>query len=239
LVPVAHATKIGKDGLTYVWVPRGTFQMGCSLGDQVCDPNELPPDQKEPHPHQVTITTGFWMGKTEVTQEAYEKRMSSNPSKFKGNKLPVENINWMFAESYCEAANMRLPTEAEWEYAARAGTHGSRYGELDEIAWYYGNSEKRTHEVGGEQKVDGKRGNDWGLYDMLGNVWEWVWDWYDVYPSGPATDPQGPLSGTMKLVRGGAFELGPVPARASYRFANAPTNAWPFGFRCVEGRKLN
>jgi formylglycine-generating enzyme required for sulfatase activity len=112
----------------------------------------------------VTISRGFWIGQTPVTQEAWKRVMGNNPSSFKGSKLPVENISWDDAKRYGEAVGMRLLTEAEWEYAARAGSTASRYGPLDEIAWYDRNSEKKTHEVGGKQP------NDWGLFDMLGNV---------------------------------------------------------------------
>jgi formylglycine-generating enzyme required for sulfatase activity len=114
------------------------------------------------------MQAGFWVGQTPVTQAAYEKLVGTNPSYFKGSNLPVENVSWTEAESYCKAAGMRLPTEAQWEYAARAGTTGSRYGNLDEIASYGGNSGKQTHPVGT------KAPNAWKLYDMLGNVWQWM-----------------------------------------------------------------
>lgn len=123
---------------------------------------------------------------------------------------------------------MRLPTEAEWEYAARSGNSGSRYGDLDTIAWYDRNSGSQTHEVGGKQP------NPWGLHDMLGNVWEWVADWYDQYPLGSATDPRGPTSGTMRALRGGAWDGGPRLARASYRLGAQPaSHRSTVGFRCA------
>jgi formylglycine-generating enzyme required for sulfatase activity len=176
--------------------------MGCSPGDGECFPNEMPA-------HVVTITKGFWVGQTEVTQEAYQKVTGKDPSHFKGAKLPVEGIIWSEAQNYCRMAGMRLPTEAEWEYAARAGSSAGRYGSLDQIAWYNGNSGNRTHEVGQKQA------NAWGLYDTLGNVLEWVADWFDErYPAGSQTDPRGPNRSYMTIfvVRAGA----PAP-RGQYR----------------------
>ena len=171
----AGATNVNpRDGLTYVWIQQGTFQLGCLPGDSECRAEEKPA-------HQVTITTGFWMGQTEVTQEAYQHVMGTNPSFFKGAKLPVEEIIWNDAQSYCLKVDMRLPTEAEWEYAARAGGNRSRYGDLDGIAWYNANSGSKTHEVGLKQA------NAWGLHDTLGNVLEWVADWYSDYPPGNVT----------------------------------------------------
>ena len=110
------------------------------------------------------------MGQTPVTQEAYQRVIGSNPGNFTGARLPVGQVTWDQSKSYCEAVGMRLPTEAEWEYAARAGSPAARYGNLDEIAWYTGNSGSKTHEVGQ------KKPNDFGLYDMLGNVWQWTAD---------------------------------------------------------------
>ena len=221
LVPQVDTTKVNeKDGLTYVWIPPGTFQMGCSPGDSECDPDEKPA-------HQVTITKGLWMGRTEVTQEAYQRVMGTNPSKFKGAKLPAENITWDNARSYCQAVGMRLPTEAEWEYAARAGSKGSRYSDLDGIAWYSANGGSTTHDVAGKQA------NAWGLYDMLGNVWEWVADWYDQYPTGSATDPPGPGSGRFRSLRGGSWVNNARFARVSYRSWSVPASHYNnFGVRC-------
>ena len=163
-----------KDGLTYVWIPPGKFQMGCSPGDAECFDNERPA-------HEVTITKGFWLGQTSVTQQAYRRVTGKNPANHKGANLPVEEVDWNEAQAYCKAIGGRLPTEAEWEYAARAGSTGVRYGNLDEIAWYDENSGNQSHEVG--QKAP----NAFGLYDMLGNTWQWVADWNGPYQPGPQT----------------------------------------------------
>jgi formylglycine-generating enzyme required for sulfatase activity len=214
-------TKVNpKDGLTYVWIPPGTFQMGCSEGDSDCSDDEKPA-------HLVTISE-FWMARTEVTQAAYQRLMGTNPSFLKGPKLPVDTVDWDDARFYCKAAGMRLPTEAEWEYAARSGNSECRYGDLDAIAWYNRNSGSQTHEVGGKQA------NPWGLHDMLGNVSEWVADWYDQYSPGRATDPRGPTGGRMRALRGGAWDGGPRLARASYRLGAEPaSHRSTVGFRCA------
>ncbi len=219
----AGATKVSpKDGLTYVWIPSGTFQMGCSLGDSECSADEMPA-------HQVTISKGFWIGQTEVTQAAWQRVMGTTPSHLKGLKLPVEEISWNDARSYCQTADMRLPTEAEWEYAARARDPGSRYGDVHQIAWYEGNSGRNTHEVGQKQP------NAWGLRDMLGNVWEWVEDRYaERYPAGVATDPHGPSNGTLRVLRGGAWLDNSGYLRASGRQRSFPTTVtFDIGVRCA------
>ena len=150
----------------------------------------------------VRITHGFWLGQTEVTQTAYEKSVGHELFPFKGPQHPVEGVNWYEARQYCEAAGGRLPTEAEWEYAARACSIDARYGVLDAIAWYSSNSGSQTHPVRQKQP------NSWGLYDMLGNVKEWVADWYgdSYYQTLPslATDPEGPSSGCIASCGAGA-----------------------------------
>jgi formylglycine-generating enzyme required for sulfatase activity len=210
-----------KDGLKYVWIPPGRFMMGCSPGDNQCDNREKPA-------HQVTITKGFWMGQTAVTQEAYQKVTGTNPSYFKGAKFPVETVSWNEAQSYCQAVGMGLPTEAEWEYAARAGTTAARYGNLNDIAWNSDGSDQRTHEVGLKQA------NAFGLYDMLGNVAEWVADWFGEYPGGSQRDPGGPARGLRRVNRGGFLYLGPYVARASSRGQLEPdSRSGILGFRCA------
>jgi formylglycine-generating enzyme required for sulfatase activity/uncharacterized caspase-like protein len=187
------------DGLTYVWIPPGKFWMGCSPGDTQCDDDEKPPKE-------VNITKGFWMGQTEVTQAAYERVMGTNPSHFKGANLPVETINMQEAGAYCAKVGLRLPTEAEWEYAARAGDTKARYGPLDDVAWNTGNSGGKTHEVGK------KTPNAWGLYDTLGNVREWTSD---------------------EVVRGGSWFNNSRYVRASFRIRLVPTyRSYFIGVRC-------
>ena len=211
-----------KDGLEYVRIAPGTFMMGCSPGDSECSGDEKPA-------HSVTLTKGFRMGATPVTQEAYQRVMRTNPSNFKGAKLPVETVNWTEAQNYCSAVGMRLPTEAEWEYAARAGTAGARYGNLDAIAWYDKNSDSKTHEVAQKQP------NAWGLYDMLGNVWQWTGDWYaDKYQGGNETDPKGPASGQYRALRGGSWYFEAQWVRVSDRDGSQPSDrVQNYGFRCV------
>jgi formylglycine-generating enzyme required for sulfatase activity len=210
-----------KDRLTYIWIPAGTFTMGCSPGDSECDDHEKPA-------HHVTITKGFWMGQTGVTLAAYERVIGSNPSEHIGAALPVETISWDEAHAYCVAAGMRLPTEAEWEYAARGGNASARYGTLDAAAWSDGNSGGKTHEVGQKQA------NTYGLYDMLGNVWEWVADWYGYYGSSPLNDPGGPSSGDTKVLRGGSWNGYARNARASQRTWFVPGYRFDYiGVRCA------
>jgi formylglycine-generating enzyme required for sulfatase activity len=212
-----------KDGLKYVWIPAGTFMMGCSSGDSECYVNERPA-------HQVAITTSFWIGQTPVTQEAYQRVTGKNTSHFKGERLPVDHITWEEAKRYCEAIGMRLPTEAEWEYAARAGTLGARYGDVDDVAWYDGDSGSQTHPVGLKEP------NAWKLYDMLGNVFQWTADWYGekYYNSSEDADPEGPPAGPSRTYRGGSWASFPRSVRASYRgWVQPGYDEYSFGARCV------
>ncbi|MCC6862683.1 MAG: SUMF1/EgtB/PvdO family nonheme iron enzyme [Bryobacterales bacterium] len=210
------------DGQTYVWIPPGEFQMGCSPGDSECGGDEKPA-------RKVKITRGFWLGQTEVTQAAYERVTGANPSDVGGAQHPVESVSWTQARNYCEAVGGRLPTEAEWEYAARAGNPASRYGQIDAIAW---------HNSGMAHQVREKKPNAKGLYDMLGNVWEWVEDWYEegYYRtlSSPAVDPKGPPKGTLRVLRGGSWLSPPRQVRASVRYSERP-EFWSthVGFRCA------
>jgi formylglycine-generating enzyme required for sulfatase activity len=210
-----------KDGLRYVWLPPGKVTTGCSPGDNECYEDEFPT-------REITLTRGFWLSKTEVTQEAYEKVIGENPSVFQGPDLPVEMVTWDEADTYCREINGRLPTEAEWEYAARAGTTTPRYGDLDEIAWYWNNSKLSTHPVGQ------KKPNAFGLYDMLGNVVEWTHTWYTVQKSQETINPTGPSLAEFKSLRGGGWWDDPDLVRASYRARIEPGDTdFNIGFRCV------
>jgi formylglycine-generating enzyme required for sulfatase activity/TolB-like protein len=206
-----------------VRVPGGTFLMGCSPGDSECYPDESPA-------HQVTVN-GFSMDAMPVTQAQYQSVIGSNPSHFSGcADCPVETVSWYDAQAYCAKAGKRLPTEAEWEFAARGGTTGSRYGDIDAVAWYGKNSGSKTHPVGRKQA------NAYGLYDMLGNVWEWCADWYDdkYYSSSTADNPKGPSSGTARVLRGGSWDRAPGGVRASARAGGGPGGRLDyFGFRCA------
>jgi formylglycine-generating enzyme required for sulfatase activity len=233
------------DRLKYVWIPSGTFVMGCSPGDNECKDDERPP-------HQVTITRGFWLGQTEVTVAAYKRFVKAtgrqmprepivhgmiplNPE-WRNESMPIVNVNWSDAHNYCMWAGGRIPSEAEWEYAARAGGTDVRDGSVDDIAWYLNNSESQIHPVGQ------KRANAFGLYDMFGNVSEWVNDWYDAayYKSSPAQDPTGPTSGMAGILRGGSWYEGPEAARASWRsWTPRGAGTWANGFRCAGGVSPN
>ena len=222
VVTAAGTKKVNpKDGLTYVWVPPGTFMMGCSPADNECLDNEKPA-------HGVTIIKGFWLGRTPVTQQAYQRVTGQNPSHFNGASLPIETVNWDEAKAYCVAIGGRLPTEAEWEYAARAGSTGARYGNLDEIAWYSGNSGSQTHEVGR------KSSNAFGLFDMLGNVWQWTADWYGDYQPSAHSEPSGAASGQYRALRGGTWSSVPRLVRVSIRLRRGPgLRDNLIGLRCV------
>ena len=152
-----------KDGLSYVWVAAGTYFTGCTPYDEECM-------GRERRRQQIKIEEGFWLGKTEVTQLAYRRVMGTNPSRYPGDQHPVEQVDWQSARTYCSRIGMRLPTESEWEFAAGGGVDAPRYGPLTSIAWYDPNSGDSTHDVAQ------KSPNKFGLYDMLGNVWEWVED---------------------------------------------------------------
>ena len=216
----------------FVWIAPGTFVMGSPTGEPERDSDEVQ--------HTVTLTRGFWLSDHEVTQAEYQAVMGNNPSQFKGDTLPVEMVRWDDAVLYCQRLTereraagwitaqqaYRLPTEAEWEYAARAGTTGARHGELDAIAWSGGNSGRQTHEV------KGKQANAWGLYDMIGNLWEWCGDWYGEYPTGSVTDPTGPSSVSNRVNRGGSCFSGAGDARSAKRNRDGPgSQHYDLGFR--------
>jgi formylglycine-generating enzyme required for sulfatase activity len=210
------------DGLRYFWIPPGTYNSGCSPKDDQCFTDELPN-------RKVTITKGFWIGETEVPQSAYEKVMKGeNPSAYYGPDLPVNEATHYDAEDYCDAIGGRLPTEWEWEYAARGGSTGARYGKLDDIAWYYDNSDFTPHPVGKKQP------NAFGLKDMLGNVIEWTDTFFTVQHSQENIDPKGPKTAEYRTLRGGGWFDDPELVRVSNRswFEDGDTD-YNVGFRCV------
>jgi len=207
-------------------IPAGTFLMG----------NEM-----EKPIHQVSISRVFYIGRYPVTQEQWEAVMGNNPSKFKGNDRPVEQVSWDDCQEFIKRINaagkgiFRLPTEAEWEYTCRAGSSGifcfgddeSLFGDY---AWYSANSDNQTHPVGK------KKPNAWGVHDMHGNVWEWCQDWYDDYSEDSVTDPQGALSGALpvRVFRGGCWRGVSGFAASAHRGGRGPGyRSDILGFRLV------
>ncbi len=242
--------------MTLVRIESGSFQMGTTK-EQIDQLMRLFPEPKrvwyeDEHPqHPVKITRPFFLGTHPVTQGQYNAIMGSNPSRFRGSDdLPVENVSWLDAVSFCNKMSeedkrmpfyringtdvadvggngYRLPTEAEWEYACRAGMAGlfpwgDDIGKQGEYAWFSDNSHGKTHPVGQ------KSPNAWGLYDMLGNVWEWCADWYDekCYASSPsvAVDPPGPPRASDRVIRGGCWGVEPRFVRSANRNRNVPEN---------------
>jgi len=223
-------------GWVFVPVVPGSFQMGSNDGES---------DEKPVH--TVRISQEYWMGKHEVTQQQYESIMGSNPSSLKGNSNPVEKVSWNDSVSFCkkltdqerkagrlpEGYEYRLPTEAEWEYAARGGKSGwpTTYAgsdTIDDVAWHKDNSGQKTHAVGQKQ------GNEQGLYDMSGNVYEWCLDWKGDYSSELQIDPVGPGTGSARVLRGGSWRSDALLCRVANRSYYAPTLTGSlFGFRAV------
>ena len=211
-------------GMELVLLEAGPFEMGSPAGESGRDADEGPV-------HEVTISQPFYLGKYEVTQAQWQAVMGDNPS-FRsrcGHNCPVEFVSWADVQMFIAALNRRegvrtyrLPTEAEWEYAARAGTQtayhfGNTAGELARYAWY----DKRGFITGkGPRPVGRGRPNAWGLYDMHGNVWEWVADWYGPYAAGPVTDPRGPSTGARRVYRGGSWSSDARDCRAASRILN-------------------
>jgi len=205
------------EGMAYV--PPGVFTMGMEGASNKT-------------PHKVFLD-GYFIDKHEVTQEAFVEVRGANPSKFQGDNRPVDQATWLEANAYCQQVGKRLPTEAEWEKAARAGTQ-TRYYWGDEFhgdhAWYEDNADGQTHPVGQ------KKPNAYGLYDMSGNVWEWVADWYDsdYYKRSPPANPKGPEAGEEKTLRGGSWYSSPRHQMSATRFWSEPhIRNSNFGFRCA------
>jgi formylglycine-generating enzyme required for sulfatase activity len=246
--PNEPAKAVAQSGMTMIRIPAGTFTMGDA-------------DEIDAPLHDVTLDS-FYMDTTLVTQVQYEKLMGDNPSRWKDPKNPVEQVRWWDAVRFCnkrseadglvpcydlstwscniQANGYRLPTEAEWEYACRAGTTtpyfmGKDASKLADYAWFDKNS------GGHPQPVAQKKPNAWGLYDMCGNLWQWCQDFYDVdyYDQGPAANPTGPQTGDTKVVRGGAWKSSADSCRAGYRYNEGPGQPDVcfgydiYGFRCV------
>jgi formylglycine-generating enzyme required for sulfatase activity len=238
----------GRDGLRYVWVPPGRFRMGCVPDDTTCDYDERPR-------HELSISRGFWMTQTEVTAAAYGRftsassiRMPPPPDfnpEWRDKSHPIVNVTWNEASAYCEWAGGRLPSEAEWEYAARGG--------LADLLYPWGNSINHENaNYGGEKVGEGLslgrdkweftapggsfQANGYALYDMAGNVMEWVKDWYadKYYSDTTPVDPRGPVTGPARIFRGGAWSSPARLLRASWRYAGEPGVKEKYiGFRCV------
>ena len=209
-----------------VYVSGGTFIMG---GDESSDQTPT---------HSVTLSS-YYICKYEVTQALWRAVMGSNPSKFKGDNLPVEQVSWNDCQTFINRLNsytgrdFRLPTEAEWEFAARGGNYSRHYkysgsNYISDVAWYSDNSGNRTHPVGTKQA------NELGLYDMSGNVWEWCGDWYGSYSSYSQNDPTGPNSGSCRVLRGGGWDGSVRGCRSSSRRSDAPGGSgYYLGLRLV------
>jgi len=200
-------------------------------------PESEPDRDADERRHQVTLTKGCYMQTTEVTQGQWRAVMGTNPSKFSncGDNCPVESVSWDDAQGFIRKLNQKentnkycLPTEAQWEYAARAGTTGAYAGNLDSMGWHSNNSGSRTHPVAQKQS------NAWGLYDMHGNVWEWVQDRKGDYPTNSATDPTGSSSGSIRVSRGGCWNFHARYCRSAIRFNYSPGLRYYYlGFRLL------
>ena len=215
----AKALALGRGEM--VRIPPGSFVMGSPRGGG---------DDQRPVT-RVTLTTAFSLGKTQVTQRSWAAVMGSNPSGFKGESLPVENVSWDDAMEFCRKLTTlersagslpkgyvyTLPTEAQWEYACRAGTTGDYAGDLQAMAWFAENAGRTTHAVATKQA------NAWGLHDMHGNVWEWCADWYaDKLPGGSVSDFKGAASGSNRVNRGGSWRFDAAVCRSAFRFGFSP-----------------
>ena len=223
-----------KDGVSIemIKVEAGTFMMGATSEMQNSYDGEKPV-------HQVTLTNDYYMGKYEVTQALWQAVMGSNPSNFKGDNLPVEQVSWNDCQDFIGKLNtmtgrkFRLPTEAEWEYAARGGKKNRGYqysgsSNIFDVAWSWGNSDEKTHPVGM------KHANELGLYDMTGNVCEWCQDWYGVYTNLSLTNPTGPVSGSERVCRGGAWSIDVLDCCSSSRCSFMPGYSYSdLGLRLV------
>ena len=264
--PPAWASSWGQDGYGFFaeimvgevsiplrWIPPGQFLMGTPDGNTNRDPDESPQ-------HTVILSHGFWVAATPCTQEQYRAVTGQSPSRFKGDRLPVETVSWLEVREYCRTLNrlvqeagisspgleFRLPTESEWEYACRAGTDSDfndgspctvplgQDPALDRLGWFDKNSEGNTHPVG--EKVP----NTWGLYDMHGNVWEWCWDGKRTFTAEALTDPSGPTDEqARRVLRGGSFWYDAWYCRSAYWYVYVPGyRGGSIGFRLAAGQPV-
>ncbi|HUS33757.1 MAG TPA: formylglycine-generating enzyme family protein [Verrucomicrobiae bacterium] len=229
--------------LELIWAPPGSLMMGSP-------PNEPERNKAEGPQTQVTLTDGFWLAKTEITQAQYEAVTGVNPSAFKasGKDAPVERVSWTDSMAFCEKLNERervagrlpkdyaftLPTEAQWEYAYRAGTTGEYPGDPQLMAWHAKNSGDSTHPVAQ------KRANAWGFYDMPGNVLEWTLDWYGNYPGGSVTNYAGPRTGYYRTARGGSWRSDLRLMRSAARSGGSQAREdYTLGFRVALSRVVS
>jgi formylglycine-generating enzyme required for sulfatase activity len=224
-------------GIEFTWLSPGSFTMGSPKDEIQRDEDEVP--------HVVTLSRGFYMSTCLVTQEQWEKVMCNNPSEFRGQNLPVENVSWHDCQQFINCLKKkdmkpyRLPTEAEWEYACRAGS-STPFNCGATI------STDQANYNGDYCYADGKKGvyrqkttpvgvfpaNAWGLFDMHGNVWQWCQDWYGDYPEKNAVDPRGPMSGTRRVARGGAWFQVPALCRSAVHVGQEPNvRNYSIGFR--------
>lgn len=217
----ANSGRFTVNGVSFdmVRVEGGTFRMGATAEqEEEAYSNEKPV-------HSVTLSS-YYIGKTEVTQALWQAVMCSNPSRFEGSDLPVERVSWNDCQEFIQklnrltGRNFRLPTEAEWEFACRGGNNsrGHKYSgsnDIDNVAWYWDNSGRKTHPVAT------KAPNELGIYDMSGNVWEWCSDWYTSYSQ---TNPTGPQNGSRRVYRGGCWLYDARGCRSSFRYGNGPTD---------------
>ena len=221
--------------LKLLWVKPGNFLMGSP-------PDEPARDKAEGPQRRITLSQGYWLGRTEVTQAQYEAISGANPSRFKtsGPDAPVEHVSWLDAMAFCEKLTAReraagrlpegwrytLPTEAQWEYACRAGTTGPYAGPIEAMAWYDENSDRTTHPVAE------LRPNAWGFHDMSGNVLEWCRDWYELYSARAVTDPTGPKHGHYRIARGGCWLMAKEVGRSAARAGGSAARVdYTLGFR--------
>ena len=223
------------NGVSFNMIPveGGTFTMGAT-------PEQQDPEDDEKPTHQVTLSS-YYIVETEVTQALWTAVMGNNPSHLKGDNNPVEEVSWDDCQEFILKLNsltgkkFRLPTEAEWEYAARGGNKSKGYqysgsNTIDDVAWYYNNSGSKTH------PVKTKQPNELGIYDMSGNVWEWCQEWYSstYYSVSDTTNPQGPSSGSFRVFRGGSWYFNARYCRSAGRSNNAPAyRNYGLGLRLV------